>query len=297
MVTDSSGRSVSEHDYYAFGVTPTKAYQEQINWGDPHIDAMRFAGHQREFLGFINTENTDYLDYMHARYYDPNMGRFLSVDPTMESADLKRPQSWNRYSYVLNSPINALDPDGRQAYFVAHSIAKSDQAAYERGEITRDEQIRRSEARLAGGAATVAGLLGGPALSRALDKLALNVMMRLATWGGGGAATAEGLRRAASSGGATTTVVTNLTRAPQEGRALYAASGEGAQLAANAARSGPAVRTFVAQIPQALLKALQDAKLVEVGQLVQKGSDKIVTQYRFAPEATEYILKFFTELK
>lgn len=110
MVTDNSGRAVSEHDYFAFGVTPTKAYQEQINWGDPHIDAMRFTGHQREFLGFINTENTDYLDYMHARYYDPNLARFLSVDPL--GGNPIAPQTWNRYSYVRNNPINYVDPTG-----------------------------------------------------------------------------------------------------------------------------------------------------------------------------------------
>lgn len=118
MVTDNSGRSVSEHDYYAFGVTPTKAYQEQINWGDPHIDAMRFAGHQREFMGFINTENTDYLDYMHARYYDPNLGRFLSVDPGRDW-NLQKPQSWNSYAYVRNDPVNSIDPDGRAIVITA----------------------------------------------------------------------------------------------------------------------------------------------------------------------------------
>jgi len=111
MATDDEGRSVSEHDYYAFGVTPTKAYQEQLNWSDPHIDAARFTGHQREFLGLINTENTDYLDYMHARYYDPNLGRFLSVDPG-DDVDISAPQSWNRYAYVRNTPSNATDPSG-----------------------------------------------------------------------------------------------------------------------------------------------------------------------------------------
>jgi hypothetical protein len=137
----------------------------------------------------------------------------------------------------------------------------------------------------------------GPAAYKAVNDLALGLMVRIATWGGGGAATAERLRRAASGGGSTTTVVTNLTRAPQEGRTLYAASGEGAQAVANAARSGPAVRTFVTQIPQALLKGVQHAKLVEVSRLVQQGSEKVVTHYRFAPGATEYILKFFTEVK
>jgi hypothetical protein len=45
-------------------------------------------------------------------------GRFLSVDPTWESADLKKPQSWNRYAYVLNNPVNLTDPDGKCPFCV-----------------------------------------------------------------------------------------------------------------------------------------------------------------------------------
>ncbi len=113
MVTNDAHRSVSEHDYYAFGTARTASFQEEINAGDNHVDGMRFAGHWRDFMGLQNVENSDYLDYMHARYYDPNRGRFLSVDPTWSSADLGRPQSWNRYSYVLNNPVKTTDPDGR----------------------------------------------------------------------------------------------------------------------------------------------------------------------------------------
>lgn len=111
VVTDDDGRSVSEHDYYAFGVSPTKAYQEEMNFGNPSIDSMRFAGHQRDNLGWLNIENTDYLDYMHARFYDPNLGRFLSVDPG-DDAYLSQPQSWNKYSYVRNNPVRFVDPTG-----------------------------------------------------------------------------------------------------------------------------------------------------------------------------------------
>jgi RHS repeat-associated protein len=74
---------------------------------------MRFAGHWRDFMGHPEVESDDYLDYMHARHYDPNLGRFLSVDPTWDSAHLSMPQSWNRYSYVVNNPVNLTDPDGR----------------------------------------------------------------------------------------------------------------------------------------------------------------------------------------
>jgi hypothetical protein len=40
------------------------------------------------------------------------MGRFTSPDPYAGSGDLGNPQSWNRYSYVLNSPLIAGDPLG-----------------------------------------------------------------------------------------------------------------------------------------------------------------------------------------
>jgi RHS repeat-associated protein len=115
MVTDDSGRSLSENDYYPFGTTMTRTYQEQFDWSRPYIDSNRFAGQRRDFLGSLNVDDTEYLDYMHARYYDPNLGRFLSVDPVF---DLKRaspnPQMWNRYAYVVNNPLRYNDPTGRE---------------------------------------------------------------------------------------------------------------------------------------------------------------------------------------
>ena len=42
------------------------------------------------------------------------MGRFLSVDPVLDvKRALHEPQVWNRYSYVVNNPINRVDRDGR----------------------------------------------------------------------------------------------------------------------------------------------------------------------------------------
>lgn len=111
LVTNSAGRSISEHDYYPFGVSLTRSRQEPTN-GQSHVDALRFTSHSRDFLGWLGEENTQYIDYMHARYYDPNMGRFLSVDPGKDW-DMHQPQSWNMYAYVRNNPINKTDPTGR----------------------------------------------------------------------------------------------------------------------------------------------------------------------------------------
>ncbi len=49
------------------------------------------------------------MDY-HARFYSPSLGRFTQPDSIIPNAG--NPQSWNRFSYVLNSPINFNDPTG-----------------------------------------------------------------------------------------------------------------------------------------------------------------------------------------
>ncbi|WP_226470068.1 RHS repeat-associated core domain-containing protein, partial [Luteimonas panaciterrae] len=51
------------------------------------------------------------LNYMQQRYYDPNIGRFLSTDPV--TAYEKPGQNFNRYWYANNNPYKFTDPDGR----------------------------------------------------------------------------------------------------------------------------------------------------------------------------------------
>jgi uncharacterized protein RhaS with RHS repeats len=58
---------------------------------------------------------------MHARYYSAGLGRFLSVDPV--GGSVGRSQSWNRYSYVLNNPIRALDPNGQDFWDFTNGVA------------------------------------------------------------------------------------------------------------------------------------------------------------------------------
>ncbi|MCA1714429.1 MAG: hypothetical protein LC715_04675, partial [Gammaproteobacteria bacterium] len=45
------------------------------------------------------------------RYYDPGIGRFLSVDPV--TANPNTGANFNRYAYVSNNPYRFTDPDGR----------------------------------------------------------------------------------------------------------------------------------------------------------------------------------------
>jgi RHS repeat-associated protein len=57
-------------------------------------------------------DNESGLDFAQARYYNYKLGRFNSVDPVMASADIINPQTWNRYAYVGNNPVNITDPTG-----------------------------------------------------------------------------------------------------------------------------------------------------------------------------------------
>ncbi|MCY1523002.1 RHS repeat-associated core domain protein [compost metagenome] len=56
-------------------------------------------------------DSTSGLVYMQARYYDPQLGRFLSMDPAGPNDAV--PGSFNRYAYGLNNPYRYVDPDGR----------------------------------------------------------------------------------------------------------------------------------------------------------------------------------------
>lgn len=50
------------------------------------------------------------LIFLRSRYYDPGLGRFLSMDP--HPGFLHNPQTLNPYVYVHNDPVNYVDPLG-----------------------------------------------------------------------------------------------------------------------------------------------------------------------------------------
>jgi RHS repeat-associated protein len=93
LITGSGGAEISRHTYYPFG-------REATAWTDG--EHMKFTGHERD---------GNNLDYMHARYYMPFGGRFLTVDPEGD-VSVESTQSWNRYTYVRDDPMNATDPSG-----------------------------------------------------------------------------------------------------------------------------------------------------------------------------------------
>lgn len=68
----------------------------------------------------IDPENqTGSLQDFMFRRYNPVQGRWISPDPAgLAAVNPLNPQSWNRYAYVLNSPLNAIDPSGLDCVYL-----------------------------------------------------------------------------------------------------------------------------------------------------------------------------------
>ena len=100
IFTDPDGFKIEPgHIYYPFGQELT---------GSSDTERMKYTGHERDLWN--TTSTADDLDYMHARHYNPQLGRFLQIDPLRGKAH--QPQSMNRYAYVSGSPLSRIDPRG-----------------------------------------------------------------------------------------------------------------------------------------------------------------------------------------
>ncbi len=64
---------------------------------------------RRSFTGHEHMDGVG-LIHMNGRVYDPNLARFLSADPIVNSPD--NTQHYNRYAYVWNNPLKFIDPSG-----------------------------------------------------------------------------------------------------------------------------------------------------------------------------------------
>ena len=101
MTFMTGGQATSRHDYGPFG-------QPLISNGSTVLNGKAYINER------FDAETG--LQYLHARYYDPNLGRFLTPDtwdPILSGVD------FNRYAYAANDPVNFSDANG-------HSIDRNE---------------------------------------------------------------------------------------------------------------------------------------------------------------------------
>ncbi len=92
-VTDASGNEVHRKKYAAFG--------EVLSAGGSLAREPRgFTGQREDAAGLV---------YLHSRYYDPELARFVSPNPVIDGEDTI---GLNRYAYAANDPVNHADRTG-----------------------------------------------------------------------------------------------------------------------------------------------------------------------------------------
>jgi RHS repeat-associated protein len=94
-VTDGTGTATNNYIYRAFGIIQLSS--------ETTTNRYKFVGQQGYYSDPDIVEN-----YVRARYYIPNVGRFLSHDPDGFQ------NGSNLYQSFLNNPVRYRDPSGRQ---------------------------------------------------------------------------------------------------------------------------------------------------------------------------------------
>jgi RHS repeat-associated protein len=94
LTTDGNGNPLTQEGTYPFG---EKWYETGTT--------------NKWFFTSYDRDSESGLDYALARYYDSRTGTFCSADPL--AGDPGDPQSWNRYPYGRNDPIDITDPSGK----------------------------------------------------------------------------------------------------------------------------------------------------------------------------------------
>jgi RHS repeat-associated protein len=100
-VTDAQQNTVATYTYDAWGniLSQSGSFAEE--------NPYRYAGYRYD-------KETG-LYYLMARYYNPQHGNFLSLDP--DPGDEDDPQTQNGYNYANNNPVIGTDPDGHFVWF------------------------------------------------------------------------------------------------------------------------------------------------------------------------------------
>lgn len=108
VITDARGAIVERFAYDPFG-----ARKAGVQWNSGLI-SQAVASYNQSTTTRTYTEHEELssvgLIHMNGRVYDPELARFTSADPFVQTPNSS--QSYNRYSYVFNNPLSFTDPSG-----------------------------------------------------------------------------------------------------------------------------------------------------------------------------------------
>lgn len=111
-VTDEDGVRIQDYRYDDFG------RPQRVNPGpNPDNNEFTFLGK----YGIIEDDREKSLYYIRARYYDADLGRFLTEDPIWNE---------NLYSYSNNNPISYLDTNGKNYFSYNQQAYRNDLFGY-----------------------------------------------------------------------------------------------------------------------------------------------------------------------
>lgn len=98
IMTDSDGDLVQHYGYSPYG-------KEQYKNNTAAFDVSN------RYTGQVFDEDIE-LYYYGARYYDPELARFIQPDTIIPGRITDNSQVLNRYSYAMNNPLKYIDPSG-----------------------------------------------------------------------------------------------------------------------------------------------------------------------------------------
>jgi RHS repeat-associated protein len=106
VIADVNGKLEQSMSFDAFG-----ARRDAKTWARDFSDQAKFTSNIT-LRGYTGHEQMDEVGLVHmgGRIYDPILGRFLQADPMVQAPE--NIQNLNRYSYVVNNPLNKTDPSG-----------------------------------------------------------------------------------------------------------------------------------------------------------------------------------------